>query len=193
MALECKIYFAVEGINRGEVRDELRQQSRQIKWQVNELKGYLGEVYMAQILLNAQRQTLPGRHFHQVDDIPIPDFTYVALRERLGAGPNAEIDVHGGTGVEQWVAESKWYEDRKIGIKDIKKLLDKAEVVRKHRNADLVRVWFFAYDGFTEKAEVFMQEKGVLWSTQSDLDALLDLVNLRRLPSFNQRKSGHNQ
>jgi len=183
----------VEGMEQNWVRENLLEEYNRFKRQIHEFKGYLAEVYMAQILLNARKQTLPGHCFHHPQDIKIPDFIYVVLRQRLGAGPNAEIDVHGGAGLEQWVAESKWYEDRKIGIKDIKKLLDKAEVVRKHRNADLIRTWFFAYDGFTEKAEVFMQEKGVLWSTQSDLDALLDLVNLRRLPSFNQRKSGHNQ
>jgi hypothetical protein len=175
----------VEGNDRGEVRDKLRQQYRHLKRQLSELKGYLAEVYMAQILLNAQRQTLPGQYFHQANDIQIPDFSYVSLRERLGAVvPNAEIDVHGGAGIEQWVAESKWYQDRKTGISDVKKLLDKASIVRKQQDAELVRVWFFSYNGFTEESEIFMAENEVFWSTRTDLDELLDSVKLRRLPTF---------
>jgi DNA-binding transcriptional MerR regulator len=173
----------VEKQERSEVRDELRQQYRKLKRQFSELKGYLAEVYMAQILLNAQRQTLSGHYFHQPNEIEIPDFSYVSLRERLGAGQNAEIDVHGAAGIEQWVAESKWVKD-KVGISEIQKLLDKAEMVRKHRNADIVRVWFFSYNGFTKDAENFMQDNDVLWSTRAELDELLEYVNLRKLPTF---------
>jgi hypothetical protein len=108
----------------------------------------------------------------------------VRLRERFGPGANAEIDVHGGAGVEQWVAESKWFHGRKVGVKEIKKLLKKAEIVQRHREADLVRVWFFGHDGLTKKAEVLMQEKGVFCSTRADLDELLEYVNLRRLPTL---------
>jgi len=51
------------------VRDDLRNQYRHLKRQVSELKGYLAEVYMTQILLNAQRQDLPGKYFHQPQNI----------------------------------------------------------------------------------------------------------------------------
>ena len=175
----------VEGQARSEVQDELRQTYLHIKRQFNELKGYLAEVYMAQILLNAQRQTLSGHYFHQTE-VQIPDFTYVSLRERLGAGPNAEIDVHGAAGTEQWIAESKWYQERKVGLIETQKLLDKAEFLQKYRNADLVRVWFFAYNGFTKEAQQFMQDNNILWSTRPELDELLELVKLRRLPTFEE-------
>jgi hypothetical protein len=166
------------------VRDELRNQYRHLKRQVSELKGYLAEVYMAQILLNAQRQDLPGKYFHQPQNIPVPYFTYVRLRERLGPGDGCEMDVHGGAGAEQWVAESKWIAGRKVGIKEVNQLLDKAKMVQKDRDADLVRAWFFGHDGFTKEAETLMQEQGVFWSTREDLDGLLDYVKLRRLPSL---------
>jgi len=95
-----------------------------------------------------------------------------------------EIDVHGAAGIEHWVAESKWWRDRTVGISLVKKLLDKAEIVKKERNPDFVRVWFFAYNGFTEEAEIFMQEHKVFWSTREDLDRLLAQVGLRTLPKF---------
>ncbi|MEK8016342.1 MAG: hypothetical protein VSS75_005690 [Candidatus Parabeggiatoa sp.] len=174
----------VEGIDSFEVQDELHQQYQTLKRKVRDLKGYLAEVYMAQILLNAQRKKLPGQYLHTDNDVPIPDFTYVRLRERLGPGMGAEIDVHGAAGIEQWVAESKWYQGRKVGLSEIQKLLDKASIVIRNRETDFVRVWFFGHDGFTKEAEKFMQEQGIFWSTRADLDKLLDYVKLRRLPTL---------
>jgi hypothetical protein len=153
-----------------------------MKRKFHELAGYLAEVYMAQILLNDRRQTVPGHFFNESTDIEVPDFVYVSLREQLGAGPEREIDVHGAAGVEQWIAESRWHHGRKVGVNDINKLLAKADMVKKNLDADLVRVWFFGYNGFTNKALTLMKEKGVLWSTRDELDELLEYVNLRRLP-----------
>ena len=174
----------VKGQDGGEVRDELQQQYKRMKRQFSELTGYLAEVYMAQILLNAQRQTLPGQYFHQQTDIEIPQFNYVRLRERLGSGLGKEIDIHGAAGIEHWVAESKWYQDRTVGVELVKKLLEKAEVVKKERTPDFVRVWFFAHNGFTKEAINFMQQQNVFWSNREDLDALLALVGLRTLPKL---------
>jgi len=97
---------------------------------------------------------------------------------------HSEIDVHGGAGMEQWVAESKWQRGRKVGPGDIQKLLDKAEVVKKDRQAERMRIWFFSYEGFSEEALELMPKQGLLWSTKDDLDGLLDYVKLRRLPKL---------
>jgi len=174
----------VQGQDEGQVRDDLRQKYDHIKRKFAELLGYLAEVYMAQILLNAQRKKLPGQYFHQDSEIKVPKFTYLRLREKLGIGKDREIDLHGAAGIEHWVAESKWWRDRTVGISLVKKLLDKAEIVKKERTPDFVRVWFFAHNGFTEEAEIFMQEHKVFWSTREDLDRLLDHVGLRSLPKF---------
>jgi len=176
----------VEGQDESFVRDNLQIKYNRLKRQISELKGYMAEVYMAQILLNAQRQNLPGKYFHQPNDIAVPSFNFMILRERLGTGKGAEIDVHGGAGIEQWVAESKWYQGRKVGIAEAKKLLDKGEMVRQNRDADFARTWFFGNDGFTREAEDFMRENEIFWSTRADLDELLSYVQLRRLPTFSQ-------
>ena len=174
----------VERQNPNRVKDELQLKYSHFKRRINELKGYLAEVYMVQILFNAQRKKLPGHFFHQKSEVEIPRFTYIHQRERIAPGADSEIDIHGGAGVEQWVAESKWYQDRKIGIAEIQKLVDKGEWVRQDIGADVARVWYFSYDGFTPEAQDFMGEQGVLWSTREDLDGLLDYVKLRRLPKF---------
>nr|VFK71444.1 MAG: ATPase [Candidatus Kentron sp. UNK] len=173
----------VEGRNDEDARSDLRLKYLRMKRQFSELTGYLAEVYMAQILLSAQRKTLPGKYFHQENDVEIPWFSYVRLRERFGIGPDREVDLHGAAGLEHWVAESKWQRDRLVGIPPIEKLLEKAAMVKKECDPDFVRAWFFSHGGFTEEAEGFMQEKDVFWSTREDLDGLLDHVGLRRLPS----------
>jgi len=174
----------VEGQDEATVREDFEYKYKKIKKKISDLKGYLAEVYMAQILHNAQRQTLPGHYFHQDEDVKVPRFHYVRLRERLGPGANTEIDIHAGAGSEQWVAESKWQQNHKASISDIRKLLDKAEVVKQDREPELMRIWFFSYEGFADKVLDFMSEHGVLWSTQEDLDGLLDYVKLRRLPKL---------
>jgi len=174
----------VEGQDEDTVREDLQHQYQRLQKQISDLKGYLAEVYMAQILFNAQRQTLPGHYFNVADEIEIPRFNYIRLRERLGPGAGSEIDVHGGAGMEQWVAESKWQRGRKVGPGDIQKLLDKAEVVKRDRQAERMRIWFFSYEGFSEEALELMPKQGLLWSTKDDLDGLLDYVKLRRLPKL---------
>ena len=172
----------VEGRSGKQVRDELERKYLRMKRQFVELTGYLAEVYMAQVLLNAQRKTLPGKYFHRENDVKIPRFNYMTLRECFGIGPNREVDIHGAAGIEHWVAESKWHRDRPVGILAIEKLLEKADMVKQECDPDFVRVWFFSHGGFTQEAKAFMKEKGVLWSTREDLDGLLDHTGLRRLP-----------
>jgi len=174
----------VESINPTAVKDNLIKEYRRTKRQFAELKGYLAEVYLAQILLNSRRQKLPGHYFHQAVPIEVPNFIHVGLRERLGAAEGMEIDVHGWAGAEQWVAESKWIAGRKVGVKEVNQLIDKAKMVQKERDADIVRAWFFSHDGFTKEAETLMQEQHIFWSTREDLDGLLDYVKLRRLPTL---------
>jgi hypothetical protein len=104
----------VERQNGDMVKDELQSQYQKRQRQIRDLKGYLAEVYMAQILHNAQRQRIPGHYFHQDDEIEVPRFSYVRLRERFGPGAETEIDLHAAAGIEQWVAESKWRSQRKV-------------------------------------------------------------------------------
>jgi DNA-binding transcriptional MerR regulator len=174
----------VERQNEATVRDELRVKYQKLQRQIRDLKGYLAEVYMAQILHNAQRQKLPGHYFHQEHEIEIPIFTYVRLRERLGAGAETEIDLHAAAGIEQWVAESKWRSQRKVSLTEINQLLTKAQVVKEDRKAEIMRVWFFSYDGFSQPAIDLMSEHGIFWSTEEDLNGLLDYLKLRRLPEL---------
>ena len=148
---------------------------------------------MAQVLWNGQRKTLAGRFFHSNEDITLPwRFIYIRHRTRLGASKEMEIDVEAAAAKEHWICESKWWHDRKVGPAAVESLLRKADALREAEGEGLetMRVWFFAHDGFTEKAEGLMKKKGVLWSVREDLDNLLKIVGLRQLPDLADAKEG---
>ncbi len=97
-----------------------------------------------------------------------------------------EIDVYAAAGSELWIGESKWWKDRKVGLNDVKVLSKKAEQVRCFRGEGLkaLRIWFFSYSDFTKEAHEFMQENDMLWSSQKELNDLLNYAGLRRLPEI---------
>jgi hypothetical protein len=181
----------IEGQDRAAVQNDLRTQYQTIKRRIHDHRGYLAEVYIAQILWSGQDKTLPGKFFHSKEDITLPwHFSYVKLRSRLGGGKDMEIDVEGGAGKERWICESKWWTSRKVGQAEVESLVQKGNAVKEEVGEGLriLRLWFFAHDGFTEEAEALMREKGVLWSARDDLDRLLESVGLRRLPNIVNKK-----
>ena len=175
----------VVGENATKVHEDIRQKYRRLRKKFSDHKGYLAEVYMIQILWNSQRQVLPGKYFHQNQDIQVPDrFGYIAHRSSLSMGLGVELDVYAAAGIEGWLAESKWWEGRKVGVKVVERLLEQAAEINQRKDLDILRVWLFAYDGVTAEAEALMRQHQILWSNRSDLDALLTLAKLRNLPKF---------
>ena len=178
----------VEGQDRARVQKQLVRHYQTLDRRINDHLGYLAEVYMAQVLWNGQRKTLAGRFFHSNEDVTLPwRFIYIRHRTRLGATKEMEIDVEAAAAKEHWICESKWWHGRQVGHVEVESLLRKAKLLREAEGEGLetMRVWFFAHDGFTNKAEDLMKEKGVLWSVREDLDGLLESVGLRRLPDLN--------
>jgi len=77
-----------------------------------------------------------------------------------------------------------------VGRTEVEIFLRKGELVREAEGKDLqvLRLWFFAHDGFTEEAEALMLENGVLWSIRQNLDNLLKIVGLRQLPDLSDEQ-----
>jgi len=167
-----------------EVKDDLESSYKKLKRQVSEYKGYLAEVFMSQILFNCQRKKLPAKYLHTTEDITVPDFNYIDLRSSMGAGKGLKIDIFGAAGLEVWLGQSKWWSNRKVGADVVKHFLTQVEEVKKRRQdkLDVLRMWLFAHDGITEEAEELIKEHGIFWSARSDLDALIEFANLRKLP-----------
>jgi hypothetical protein len=171
----------------GYVQKNLLDEYETLKRRIRDHTGYVGEIYMAQILWNSQNKVLPGKFFHSPEDIEIPwHFNYIWHRTRLGAGKNRELDIEAAAFSEMWIGESKWRKGKKAGARDVNALLEKADLIRERegKRLKLLRVWFFSHDGFTKEAETLMKKKGLLWSDREDLNGLLAVAGLKNLPEI---------
>ncbi|MBV7332142.1 hypothetical protein KFU94_28705 [Chloroflexi bacterium TSY] len=176
----------VEGQNPNDVQDDLVLQYQKLERRIREYQGYLGEVFMGQILLNSQDKSqlpLPGRLFNSQDDIPMGwPLSYVRHRVRLQLGQGQEIDLLAAIGTEKWVCQSKWVTTRKIGPAVLRELMAQAEAVQTEYESNSIRMWIFAHEGLTRDALELAQKEGILWSTREQLDELLTYLGLRKLP-----------
>ncbi len=185
--------FEVEGQRHTKVVMDTVKQYDALKRRVNDQKGYLAEVYIAQILWNGQRRTFPARYFHTDHDIKIPDiFLDVRHRLRLDASAESEIDVYASDGREIWLCESKWWETRKVGVDVVKFMLELAEKLKDFEGREYfeterpltLHLWLFAHNGVTPEAETLLREHHFYWSNRHDLDELIRATGLRPLPDF---------
>jgi hypothetical protein len=162
----------------------LREKYQKLRRQVDEYKGYLAEVFMAQVLWAAQDKVLPGKFFNCEEDVQVPWlFDFVRQRMRLGAGEGREIDVLGAAGGEVWVCQSKWWE-QPVGVPALEGLVRQGESVREDMDPITLRLWLFANAGLTAEAEAYAGERGILWSGREEFDALLARLGLRQLPEL---------
>jgi hypothetical protein len=176
----------VERRSRKVVEEKTVQQFRRAEKRFHEYKGYLSEVFMIQLLWSAQRRTLPGACFHAAESVKIPDrFIYIDQRHRPGTGVKRETDIHASAGTEVWLGESKWW-NKPVGPDVVNHLIRQGEMVKERAGdgIETLRLWLFAHNGVTEKATDLMRENGVLWSDGADLNRLLEMVGLRRLPEL---------
>ena len=121
----------VDAQDASQVRNDIITSYRKQKRKFSEYKGFLAEVFMAQVLWAAQDKTLPGRFFHASDEVSFPRFVYVRHRVRLGSGKGREIDVLGAGGGYQWICQSKWIKGKRIGPEAVDELMQQAELVYK--------------------------------------------------------------
>lgn len=175
----------VEGYEQRSVRYNLVNQYQTLKKRISEYKGYLAEVFMSQVLWSGQQKTLPGRFFHAPEDIRMPwPFFFVRHRMRLGPGKGQEIDLLGATVGEVWICQSKWVTRDSIGVDVLQDLLSQAKVVQEEMTPRTLRLWMFAYKGLTKEAEQFAEEHGMLWSSLTEFNELLQHLGLRQLPEL---------
>ncbi|MBF0202706.1 MAG: restriction endonuclease, partial [Desulfamplus sp.] len=229
----------VEGKNQDVVASDTSKLYRKQKRQIADHKGYVAEIYIAQILWNMQRRKIPAKLIHYKRDINIgvensgvensdvensgvensgvensgvensgvensgvknsgienrgeyvrvPDhFFYIWHRVKLGSGAGKEIDVYASAGPEHWIVECKWYSDNsKIGLNKVKDFYNLKPVVLEHEGEGLedLKLWYFSFSGFTGDAIKFMTQNGIMFSDRDDLNELLDIAGLRRLPEL---------
>jgi len=176
----------VKYIKRTEVERNTVQKYMKFSKKFSEYKGYLAEVYMIQILWNAQRKTIPGKCFNVQSSITVTDrFFYIRQRNRLSIGKGMEIDIFAAGAEEVWLAESKWQET-KVGVDVIENMLKQKEIVNEQEGEYLTQIhlWLFACNGVTANAQELINKHNILLSTKQELNNLLEFLNLRKLPDF---------
>ena len=185
--------FEVEGHRHNKVVIDTVKQYDTLKRKINDQKGYLAEVYIAQILWNGQRKTFPAHYFHSEHDIKLPDmFLDVRCRMRLEASAENEIDVYASDGREIWLCESKYWETQKVGSDVVRFMLELAEKLKDYEGREYfeterplkLHLWLFAHNGVTPQAETLLREHNIYWSERDDLDELIRITGLRPLPDF---------
>ena len=180
----------VEGQAQGLVQHDLREHYKTLARKFHEYKGYLGEIFMAQVLWSGQNTTLPGRFFHSGQDITMPwHFSYIHHRVRLKSGTGQEIDVLGAAGGDMWVCQSKWWVQDKVGVKELQILEQQGELLHAEHPGVTLTLWLFAFSGLTEDAETYAKDHGILWSSLPEFNALLEHIGLRKLPDLSQEEN----
>lgn len=190
-----KVWGRIEVVRESgsDVRAETVRNYQRVIRKFSNYKGYLAEVYMIQVLWNSQNKVLPGRFFNIDEEIEMPfRFFGIDQRRKLEKGrgmrnkKGPEVDVYADSGEEIWLCESKWWNDEKVTPKEVNQLIEKEKALWEYIGEGLerVRLWIFANYGVTEEAETLIREHNILWSERSDLDGLLQFVNLRKLPDI---------
>ena len=79
-----------------------------------------------------------------------------------------------------WVVECR-YRNIKANVKDIKKLSDAVEAVKKERDTDRLRGWFISVNGFSKNALEHARKNGILTSNKDQLNELLDMYGIKKI------------
>jgi predicted RecB family endonuclease len=116
------------------------------------LHRFDGQEVDGDLLGLSRRVRLPA--FHQVS----------AYRSDDG---QVEIDAL-TEGEEKWAVEIKW-RGRLVGVKELQKLLVAAETLT-------ARPWFISRAGFTPEAEVFARREGIMFSSQTQIERLAEVI-----------------
>ncbi|KPA09561.1 hypothetical protein MHK_010236, partial [Candidatus Magnetomorum sp. HK-1] len=173
-----KIWGKIEvaGIKRTDIENKVIKKYTSLTKKYKNYQGYLAEVFMIQILWNNQNKTIDGKYFHSSKDIKMPNrFVFIDHRSRLGSGHGMEIDIYATAGLDQWIAESKWWSKKPVDASVVKNFIALGERVKEKEIEDgglnTLTLWLFASDGVTKNAQKLIEENGILWSTKDDLNA----------------------
>ncbi|MBV7330393.1 hypothetical protein KFU94_19525, partial [Chloroflexi bacterium TSY] len=172
----------LEGQSQARVRGELDDRYRKLARRIHDYKGYLAEVFMAQVLLsnqNHRKQPLPGRFFNSQEDIQLPTILhYLNHRVQLSSGKEKEVDILAAYSGVTWVCQSKWVTDRKVGVAVLQAMLEQVKLVQEEYDPIAIQTWLFAHEGLTEEAKVLAQKECIFWSNREQLDGILAHLGL---------------
>lgn len=174
-----------ESVPRGVLLSELQEQYQHLVRQMHEYKGYVAEHAMELLMTKWEREVVEGEdYFGVAGEVTLPRFDWVGKRELwTEAGKHVEMDVVGRYVGGAWVVESR-YREQKMGLGEVQTFEERAEVAREAMKVDEMKLWYFSKSGFTEEAEEYMRERGILHSDEEQLNRLLLRFGIRELPEM---------
>lgn len=130
---------------------------------VSEELGRAKEESIMAIMKRFSGQEIDGKVFGTKGNVRLPEFS--KIRRYISKDGKTEIDVL-ATNRVKWAVEIKW-KNKAAGVKEIEAFFRKASPLSD-------KFWYIARTGFTKGATEFASKKGILLSSERDIDALLN-------------------
>jgi hypothetical protein len=157
-------------VPRKEILDQLVAEVSQRYQRISSELGHARESQIRESMRHFAGQVVDGSLFGLEGAFTLPRFTSVTPYQ----SPEIELDALAENN-ELWVVEVKW-RNEPASRKEVETFRKKADTVLQNRRP---RLWFVSKAGFRESAMRFAREKGILFSSQTDLQALAERVGMR--------------
>lgn len=173
----------VENATWEEAEDELLTRYRSAVGKYADFKGYTAELVMKFLMTKFDERSVEGqKYFNHPGEILLPRFVWVdSRRVKLEGTPEYQIDIVGKKASNLWLVEVK-YTDKAVGVSQVKKFEAACAVAEKVLKGEDVARWYISTGGVSRQAASYLREKGFLYSDREQVNRLLDLFGLRRLP-----------
>jgi len=132
--------------------------------------GLARESQVRELMRHFAGQVVDGRLLGLEGTFRLPTFTSVAPHQERGL----EIDIVAQDD-EQWLVEIKW-RNEPAARKELEAFWKKAAKVQGDQPS---RLWFVSKSGFRDSALRFARERGMLLSSQTDLQTLAERLSVR--------------
>lgn len=156
----------------------LEQLVAEVSQRYQRISGELGlarESQVRELMAAFQGQQVPGELFGQTGAFRLPTFQRVAPHQ----APDGQVELDAiATGDATWVVEIKWH-NQPTRRADLQRFLTKVQAVRAALPESPPILWFIARAGFREAALRFARQKGILVSTERDLQVLAEQLGVR--------------
>ncbi|MDI6793272.1 MAG: ATP-binding protein [bacterium] len=183
-----KVYKRIEGDKKtpDEVKDEkIIEYKKKIK-QIDEYKGVVAERFIELLMMKwANEEVDGGSYFNTDNKVLLPRFNWTkGKRLSLPGFREVQIDIIGKKELLAWLVESKYWIGKKVSLGEVKEFEEKCKIAGQALEIEEAVCWFFSKEGFTQEAEEYMKEKGILYSDHDGLNRLLTEFGIRRLPDM---------
>lgn len=152
-------------VPRQQILDQLVAEVSQRYQRISSELGLARESQVRELMRHFASQVVNGRLLGVTGSFRLPTFSSVGPHQE----GDLEIDAVAENG-ERWAVEIKWRNEPATG-KELEAFCDKAQ---KLGEAQPSWLWFVSRAGFRDSALRFAREKGILFSSQTDLQVLAE-------------------